>query len=197
MPAHIFREQLKLVFNIKATLPELFALVSYFERSHVPGEIDCAKFIITFLQIGYTERNNLIREFRKKNQQPKLSGTIDKTTTKKEDSGSIVNYTFTEQDMDSMLDKLVMVCVYNNNARSNYGSSGSNVNHLMSFQSIYFTPIEVKTVLKSVFNIKCTPRELGAFISYFDIYNKSAAHVQTFMNMLLQVKYEYKLFKVQ
>lgn len=202
MPAYVFREQLKLVFNVKVNLQELFALVSYFEREGVSGEIDCAKFVITFLQIGYTERNNIIREFRKKNKNSKAGlGATSSVSEKRsssvggEHNGPIVNYTFTEDDMDSMLEKLINVCVYNNNARSNYNGS-SNINHLLSFQSINFSPHESKNILKSVFNIHCNARELGAFIQFFDVYNKHAAHVQTFLNTLLQIKFKFKQFKV-
>eukprot|EP00981_Chlorochromonas_danica_P007214 scaffold1614_cov253-Ochromonas_danica.AAC.1 len=138
MPPHIFKEQLKLVFHVKVTVPELFALVSFFQPdgqqqgqqqqqqqgvSQQGLEVDCSKFIITFLQMGYSERNRLIQEFRKKNkelqqqqQQGQLQGSNKQliagygsdaggggAAAGGGGGGSIVNYTFTEDDMKTML----------------------------------------------------------------------------------------------
>eukprot|EP01039_Chlorochromonas_danica_P002407 gene2407-2639_t len=225
MPPHIFKEQLKLVFHVKVTVPELFALVSFFQPdgqqqgqqqqqqqgvSQQGLEVDCSKFIITFLQMGYSERNRLIQEFRKKNkelqqqqQQGQLQGSNKQliagygsdaggggAAAGGGGGGSIVNYTFTEDDMKTMLTKLVSICL------TQTSRSGYNPNQLMTLQSIYFTPQEAKHILKSMYNIKYTPCELGAFVSYFDMYNHHSVHVQTFFNTLLSIKFKYKQFKV-
>lgn len=64
MPAHIFREQLKMVFNIKVTLPELFALIAHFDKTGC-GEVPCKAFLTEFLRLGFEEREHLRLQWRK------------------------------------------------------------------------------------------------------------------------------------
>jgi hypothetical protein len=51
MPPYVFKEQLKMVFNVNVTLPELWALVAYFDQES-SGSIPCKHFLTQFLRTG-------------------------------------------------------------------------------------------------------------------------------------------------
>jgi hypothetical protein len=197
MPAHIFREQLKLTFNMKVTIPELFSLVNYFERDDT-GEVNCSKFICSFLQIGFIERNQLIRNFQKMQRQKEqlakkqLWDVDDPSQERNQNNDSnVVNFSFNEADFKTMLTKFLTVCTsYHDNRNS------ENINRLVVLQQAYLSPLGLKSVLKTVFNMKLSPKEVGAMVSYFDIYGKQQAHVQTFLNTLIQIGFKRKQYKV-
>jgi len=75
MPPHVFKEQLKLAFNIKLSMKELSALISYFDKEG-KGIINCKDFLMIFYRTGYDERNRIRSIWRKeiveKDQQRKI-----------------------------------------------------------------------------------------------------------------------------
>ncbi|RYH16195.1 leucine-rich repeat domain-containing protein [archaeon] len=197
MPAHIFKEQCKIAFNIKLSLPELFSLVNYFEREHT-GELDCVKFITNFLQIGYMERNNLIRKFhkvqrQKKEEERKALIIRDEESLGLNQNMNIVNYTYNENEFTSMMRKFVHIAVTYNSHRVNYNGSTS-INSLLVFQRQYLAAFDFRSILKPVFGIRLTPKELGAMVSFFDIFNRKQVHVQTFLNALVQTNFKHRQF---
>jgi hypothetical protein len=68
LPMHVFKEQLKMVFNVKVTIPQLMALMSYFDKENT-GSINCEKFLVQFVRTGMEEREkmNLAWKQKKKN----------------------------------------------------------------------------------------------------------------------------------
>jgi hypothetical protein len=59
---------LKMVFNVKVTIPQLMALMSYFDKENT-GSINCEKFLVQFVRTGMEEREkmNLAWKQKKKN----------------------------------------------------------------------------------------------------------------------------------
>merc|ERR1711871_1284525 len=56
-----FREMLKRLFNIKITMRELAALVSVFDTDPKQNRIDCNKFVVRFVGLGFEEREKIHR----------------------------------------------------------------------------------------------------------------------------------------
>ena len=51
-----FREMLKRLFNVKITMAELAALVDIFDTDPKQNRIDCNKFVVRFVGIGFEEK---------------------------------------------------------------------------------------------------------------------------------------------
>jgi hypothetical protein len=60
MPPHVFKEQLRRVFNLKSTSAELGAYMDLFDPNN-EGIINCSHFSKTFLTMGYEERSRETR----------------------------------------------------------------------------------------------------------------------------------------
>lgn len=71
IPPHTFREQLKMVFNMKTTNAELSALMAYFDKEG-KGEINCRDFLIQFFRTGLEERYRLRVAWRLEQQKKKV-----------------------------------------------------------------------------------------------------------------------------
>lgn len=189
MPPHIFKEQLKMIFNVKVTLPELWALVSFYDRNNT-GEIHCKEFISQFLSTGFAERERVTRKWRKEKQQRKLMEEKlhqQKEEEKRLKAWSEVDFDFLESDFDAALWKFLMVGF--NFDRRQVGPNG------LKFDVETWNPAEFREVLKRTFNVKITARELGAFVNYFDTMQNKTVHVSTFLNMFTHVRVDCEEFK--
>jgi Ca2+-binding EF-hand superfamily protein len=189
MPPHIFKEQLKMIFNIKVTLPELWALVSYYDRDNT-GEINCKSFISQFLSTGFAERERVTRKWRKEKQQKKM--LEEKLQAQKEEekykkAWSEVDFDFLESDFDSALWKFLMIGF--NFDRRQVGPNG------LKFDVETWNPAEFREMMKRTFNAKISARELGAFVNYFDTQQNRTVHVSTFLNMFTHVRVDCEEFK--
>ena len=71
LPAHIFKEQLKIAFNVNLSIEELGAVMSYFDKDGT-GEISCKEFLIQFSRTGFEERSNLRRGGREEQKRKEL-----------------------------------------------------------------------------------------------------------------------------
>ena len=65
MPPHVFKEQLKRVFNLKVTPGELGALMDLFDTKKT-GLIPCPEFAKYFLALGISERDREAKEWLEK-----------------------------------------------------------------------------------------------------------------------------------
>lgn len=63
LPPHVFKEQLKLAFNVKVNMPELGALVSYYDYEN-KGSVRSKYFLNAFLRLGYEERDKIRNNWR-------------------------------------------------------------------------------------------------------------------------------------
>lgn len=190
MPPHVFREQLKLVFHLKVTLPELWALVSFYDKTG-SGEICCRDFIAQFLSTGFAERDRIQQRWRaekmhKAQLDKELQRIKDEETRKK--AWSEVDFDFLEADFDSALHKLIMLGF--NFDRRQLGPQG------LKFDVETWNPAEFKEMLKRTFSLKVTPRELGALVNYFDTLQNKTAHVSTFLNTFTHIRVDCEDFKV-
>jgi Ca2+-binding EF-hand superfamily protein len=191
LPPNIFKEQLKSVFNVKVTMPQLWALISFFDKDNT-GSINCEKFLIQFFRTGYEERNRIKRGW----QSEKLKKTEKKMKereAKEEEKAKIawqeVDFGFSEEEFDAALSKLIHMC-YSFDSRQ-VGPAG-----LVAFEAKSLNPAEFREMLKRTFNVKLSPRELGAMVTYFDISQQKVVNCSFFLNSLVQIRVRCEEFKV-
>lgn len=191
LPPHVFKEQLKLAFNVNVTLPELWALVSYFDRDQT-GSVNCKHFLTQFLRTGLEERIRIRESYRKEELQKREKDRLleeQREAEKQKRAWAEVDFDFLEPDFDSMLNKFVDLCF--NFDRRQLGPAG-----LTAFEVDTLNPSEFREMLKRTFNLKLTGRELGAMVTYFDTNAKKVANCAMFLNALVQVRVQCEEFKV-
>jgi len=190
LPPNVFKEQLKSVFGVKVTMPQLWALISFFDKDNT-GSVNCEKFLIQFFRTGYEERNRIKQGWRvtKLSKQEKNRRLQQ---AKEEQKALIawqeVDFGFSEEEFDSALSKLIHLC-YNFDQRQ-VGPAG-----LMAFEAKALNPAEFREMLKRTFNVKVSPRELGALVTYFDVSLKKVVNCSFFLNSLVQIRVRCEEFK--
>jgi Leucine-rich repeat (LRR) protein len=92
-----------------------------------------------------------------------------------------VDYEFTEQDFDIALSKLIEMC--HRFDQRQLGPAG-----WAAFTSMSLTPSEFREMAKRTFNLKVTPRELGALVTYFDVQMKGVVNCNSFMNTFVKIR---------
>ena len=108
MPPHVFKEQLKRVFNIKLTAPELGAVMKHFDKDG-DGTVDCAEFLISFFKRGFETRNanTIAKREAEANAARKAQDALDERDAAIAAHGAAqVSWTFTDADKDSALAKV-------------------------------------------------------------------------------------------
>ena len=191
MPPHVFKEQLKLVFNVNITLPELWALVAYFDRDNT-GVVNCKHFLTQFLRTGLDERIRIRQGWRKEEAQKRdkdRAAEEQKEAEKRKKAWAEVDFDFLEPDFDAMLEKFVEMCF--NFDRRQLGPAG-----LTAFEVDSLNPSQFREMLKRTFNLKLTSRELGAMVTYFDSKSRRVADCAMFLNSVTQIRVQCEEFKV-
>jgi len=102
------QEQLKRVFNIPLSPPELGALMSYFDKEGV-GYINCAEFLIQFFRTGFEERSRREQIWRKYDEDKMKVRKEQRKTQEQaaEQKNALkVQYAFSEEDFRLAIAKL-------------------------------------------------------------------------------------------
>ena len=190
MPPHVFKEQLKLVFGIKLTPPELGALMAYFDKFG-EGSVNCTNFQIQFLRTGFEERNRVRKEYREllKTREERVQ-KVEMKKVEKETLRQLkeVDYEFTETTFDSSLQKLVAMC-HSFDGRT-LGPAG-----WKAFDSASLNPSQFKEMMKRTFNVHLNPQELGAMVTYFDTEMTGSVSCVHFLNCFVQMRVRIESFK--
>ena len=190
MLPHVFKEQLKLVFGIKLTAPELGALMAYFDKDG-EGAIRCSDFVIQFLRSGIEERNRVQKEYRALlKRKERLLQMKEEERVKKEALRQMneVDYEFSESHFDSALRKLINMC-HSFDGRT-LGPAG-----WKAFESASLNPSEFKEMMKRTFNIHLSSPELGALVTYFDVEMNGVVSCFHFLNCFVQMRVKIESFK--
>jgi Ca2+-binding EF-hand superfamily protein len=191
MLPHVFKEQLKRVFNIHLTPPELGALMSYFDKNR-DGTINCAEFLIQFFRTGFEERSRVRshwRELKRQRIEKELKYEEERRRENEQRAMASVDYNFSEQEFDSALIKFINMC-YRFDQRQ-LGPAG-----LVAFQADTVTPSEFREMIKRSFDLIVTPAELGALVTYWDPGMKGRVSCQSFLNSFTQGRVKCEAFKV-
>jgi len=190
MPPHVFKEQLKLAFNVKISMEELSALMSYFDKEGA-GEINCKDFLIQFTRTGLDERARIRKEQRHEDraQKAKLEqDELDRLRQQEAKAEKEVDFDFGEEDFDSALMKLILMC--HNFDKRQLGPGG-----FSAFTSESLTPSEFREMTKRTFSLKVNQRELGALVTYFDVKSKGAVNCNQFLQSFVQIRVASEPFK--
>jgi Ca2+-binding EF-hand superfamily protein len=185
MEPHVFKEQLKRVFNIILSPPELGALMSYFDKNG-DGRISCPEFLIQFIKVGFAERSRRRQYWRRYDEKKRAEAKaeeIRKQIAAEQKNSLKVTYDFEEQDFQSAIAKLTEAATKYD--RSTAGSVG-----LDAFEGEAMVPHVFKEQLKRVFNIRLTPPELGALMSYFDKDRDGSVNCAEFLIQFFRTGFE-------
>ena len=163
MLPHVFKEQLRRVYNLPTTTGELGALISIFDANS-DGFIICEEFTKVFLNMGIverekerkeaTERQKRLNEIRLRKMKAKEDELASKMALK-------VSYSFSDAEFNSAMHNLT-------EAAWRYDKNASGAPCLEAFERKYMEPHVLQEQLKRSFLMKITPPELGAIMHYFD-----------------------------
>lgn len=183
MLPHVFKEQLKRTLNLRVTPRELGALMSYFDKQGT-GRIKCSEFLIEFFRLGFNQRNKMRADFRKlkkeqaarekKFQEEKLAESLRRGEAE-------IDFEFTEEDFDSALTKLIETC--HRFDQRQLGPAG-----WRAFQTDKLSPTEYRELMKQTFDMRITPQELGALVTYFDVDFSGMVSCSAFLNSFTQIR---------
>lgn len=180
MAPHIFREQLKLVFNMKISPPELGALMLIFDKDG-DGVVNCQEFLMKFFKIGTEERTRINSErieqkkaYKKRKEEEKLQKELEE----KQIMMGEADFDFVEEDFDKALKKLLYTCMTAD--KRTLGPAG-----LKIFEAATLTPKEFREALRRTFALKVTAAELGALTTFFDTSISGVVNTHSFISVLV------------
>jgi len=158
-----FRELLKRTFNVQTTRAELGALIRYFNADPSNPLVECGSFIIKFMKMGHSQRDELrlrqLEESRNAELQAQMhhQRLIEEINSKMEIE---IDRDYTEQDKARALAIVNAVAV---KFQKHHPSSMS----LDGFDAKFLTPGAFREMLKRTFNVSVTNKELGALVDFF------------------------------
>lgn len=192
MKPHEFKEQLKRLFNLNLTAPQLGALMSIFDANG-DGFITCQEFTKCFMAMGFNERAMALREerakqkaiedMRKEEEQKKLEEIAMKNSMK-------VNFDFSDADYKSAIKKLA-------DAAWKYDKNLPGSPSLKAFEGDVMPPHVFKEQLRATLGIKLTAGELGALMTYFDANGDGVISCAEFLVAFIKTGFSEKFRRRQ
>ena len=155
MPPHIFRDQLKINWNITLSLPELAALIDKYNDGD--GNVQCDLFVKNFLTFMSEERDKEVRDVNERQKKAEEQRKLEQQRLEEEKAAKNakkVNFKYSEEDMASAETKL-------KEAAYRFDRNMPGAPSLAAFASTSITAYDFKEQLKRLFNMFVTPRELG------------------------------------
>ena len=189
--AGMFKELMKNVFNAKFNNKELAYLIKKYQVVEDPGKIPCSSFLTSFLKIGIEERHkHHLAQLEKKRQHEarmheehveKMNQQVVEAEKKLK-----IDWHFSELDLINAVKKLTVAAMKYDKSR---GAS------LMSFDPIELSPAEFKAALFRTFNLKFSPKELGALVCKYESKEVNSArnggsgsiNCKEFLNAFMQL----------
>ena len=190
MLPHVFKEQLKRVFNIRLSPPELGALMSYFDKDG-DGCVNCAEFLIQFFRTGFEQRSKTRkywRELKNAKAERKAKEEADRLRENEARAMADVDYNFTEDHFDSALMMMIRMCYHFEHRQ--LGPAG-----LKAFEADMVTPSEFREMLKRSFNMLPNSHQLGALVTYWDPGMIGMVSCRAFLNSFTQMRVRTEGFK--
>ena len=178
----IFRNLLKLTFNIDLTPKELGAIVRHYDTDN-KGTVNSTEFITYFLKLGFDLR--MIKRSKQLQHLQKLSNEYKNNSMKLLENcqiSIIPDYNFNEIDHKNAIQKIRSASINYN--RYGVGCNGSG---LQCFEMMLLKPNEFYDALKRSFNIILTKKELGALMRIFDPNGVGYIVSADFVNQFLKL----------
>jgi len=190
MPTGIFKDQLKRVFNITLSHPELSALITHFDKDHTES-INCQEFLIQFFRTGVTERARIhakqLAEHQRR-QQRDIEWQKTRRLEQEQRAAVLVDFNFSEAEFDSALTKFITLCYRLD--RRHFGSQD-----MKAFEIDSLTSSEFRELMKRTFNFRVTPLELGALVKLFDLKENNHVSCNLFMQIFTSTRLKTQEFK--
>lgn len=160
----VFKEMLKRTFNIVLRPEELAAMMDEFPYEGDKTKVNCANFLKRFFKMGFEVRSEIHKKQLEEQREAEARRREEEAAKKKaleEKNNSECDYNFSEEDKNTVLEKLTQAAIKYD---KNHPSSVS----LVGFQGAFMKPHVFKDMIFRTFNIKTTPKELGALMNHFD-----------------------------
>ena len=160
----VFKEMMKRTFNVRLTAEELAAMMGEFPFEGDTKKVCCADFLKRFFKMGFDVRSQAHREqiqAQRDAEKKRLEEIAAKQKALAEKNSSDCDYNYTEEDKKRVLEKITTAAIKYD---KNHPSSVS----LIGFQGAFMKPHVFKEMIFRTFNIKTTPKELGALMVQFD-----------------------------
>lgn len=189
LPAGAFREMVKRTFGLVLDGGELGAIMSYFDPTK-SGTVVCQDFLIHFLRVGQAERDKDKSANLKKlrdDEVERIQREADILAAQWAKTELGVSKDFSKVDKENAIEKLSV-------AAFKYDSQGS-VN-ISTFHAKYLSAAVFREMLKRVFNVRVTDKELAALISVYEHEDKED-HIdcRMFMNDFIKLGFEARSSK--
>lgn len=160
-----FKELVRRVFNLPLSPTELGYLVQKYDVKK-SGNIHCKTFLIEFLALGYEVRHeNHIKQLEKQkklNEQAEKEHLEKMMAVQKSEKVPLSSH-FTEEDLQSALNKLAHAAMFFDKERSG---------GFKSFEVESLDLVQFKRGVKRTFNIDFSSQEMGAIWNYLPKNNK-------------------------
>lgn len=176
MLPHEFKSQLKRLFNLTLTAPQLGALMSIFDIDG-DGSVSCQEFTKCFFNMGFAERQaelRLVMERQRREEKERKEYNQKKIEEMDRKNAAKINRKYTEADHNSVMAKLADIAF-------KYDKNLPGSPSLKAFEGESMLPHQFKEQLRAVLGLKCTPAEMGAIMDYFDANGDGEISCSEFM----------------
>ncbi|CAM9433698.1 unnamed protein product [Scytosiphon promiscuus] len=190
MPPHVFREQLRKVFNIRLTPAELGGVMHRFDKDG-DGTVDVVEFTKTFFKMGFDEREKRARERREAEARREAIKREEEARRRREEqkkNALKLNSSYSEEHHESAMVKITK-------AAARYDKNHPSAVSLDAFDGAQMEPHVFREQLKRAFAIKLTPPELGAAICAFDKDGDGCISCPEFLRTFFRLGFEAKAEK--
>lgn len=190
MPAHTFKDQLKINFNVTLTAGELGALVEKFKNGD--GDVDSVLFEKSFLALYAEEREREMREVNERQKKVEEQRKEEHKRTEDEKAAKhakTISFQFGEQDMQTAVQKL-------KDAAYRFDKNIPGCPSLGAFATASITAFDFREQLKRLFNLRLKPRELGALLTYFNADEQGNVACNVFLMQFLKMGYDERQERV-
>ena len=160
----VFKEMLKRTFNVNLTAEELAAMMTEFAHEGDNSKLSCAEFLKRFFKMGFAVRSQKHRDQIQAQRDAEKRRVEEEAAKKKaleEKNVLECDFNYTEDDKKRVLDKIT-------DAAIKYDKNHPSAVSLVGFQGAFMKPYVFKDMIFRTFNIKTTPKELGALMDHFD-----------------------------
>lgn len=160
MDATTFREMLARTFNVRLSIDELSSIMRFFDPD-LTGKVPCQEFINHFLKTGFSERRKVLQASLKKcrdAEKARIAEDEAKLAAQWAKMELDVTYDYTKEEQDNAMAKLAEAARWFDHSTSN----------LSAFDGNYMSPAIFREMLKRLFNIKLSGKELGSLVDHFD-----------------------------
>jgi hypothetical protein len=165
-----FRSQLLRAFDLRVNVPELMAIIKITNKENPENQnVNCAKFLVLFLQLGLYERAKDQQSHR--SDQKSIDQFVSSRSSDEITSGTVTDYDlkeisddelrFSSRDRDSSKLKL-------KEAARLYFMHSTGAGSLECFDVSHMPPHIFKEQLKEVFKVDLTAAEVGSLLSDYE-----------------------------